>query len=196
MLKRPARVLILLGVALVLFLLVGRALAELYTEILWFDEVGYLSVFWKRIWAKAGVRLAAGILGATLVLINLWVVVRQLGPVHLRRRYGNLEIAEQVPRTYVHTGAVLAAALAGWWLSGIAFGGETPLSILAWLNHGAWGVRDPLFNRDLSFFVFSLPVYASILDYLLLVALWCVLLAIIGYVLVGAVRIRNSRLDI
>jgi uncharacterized membrane protein (UPF0182 family) len=196
MLKRPARILITVGLGVLAVLLFGQAASSLYTEILWFAEVGYTSVFWTRVWSNAAVRLVTGGIGATLVLLNLWIVVRQLGPVHLRRRYGNLEIAEQVPRTYVHAGMVIAAVLAGWWLSAITFGGEAPLSVLAWLNRGEWGIRDPAFGRDLSFYVFSLPVYARLLDYLLIVAVWSVLLVMIGYVLVGAVRLRDNRLEV
>ncbi len=196
MLKRPARILIVTGLGILALLMLGQAGSELYTEVLWFRETGHTSVFWTRVWAHALVRLVTGGLGAAFVLFNLWIVVRQLGPVHLRRRYLNLEIAEQVPRRYVHTGVVVAAILAGWWLSAITFGGDTPLAVLAWLNRSTWGIRDPQFQRDLGFFVFSLPLYTRLLEYLLLVAVWSVLLIAIGYVLVGAVRLRENRLEV
>lgn len=182
--------------ALLLVVFVGRAAAGLYTEALWFAEVGYGSVFWTRIRAILGIRLITGILGGVVVLANLWAVARHLGPVHLRRRYGNLEISEQVPRVYVRAGILVASLLAAWWLSGIAFAGESALAVLAWAQRPVWGVTDPQFQRDLSFYVFSLPLYAQLLDYLLLVIVWSFLLSVIGYVLVGAVRVRDGRLEI
>lgn len=196
MLRRPARLLLFGTIALLFVLLIGRAAAELYTEALWFDDVGYASVFWTRIRAILSVRFVTGVLGGAIVLANLWAVARHLGPVHLRRRYGNLEISEQVPRAYVRGGIILAAVLAGWWLSGIAFPARAALAVLAWIHRPAWGVTDPLFGRDLSFYVFSLPVYAQFLDYLLLVIVWSFLLTVIGYVLVGAVRVRDGKLQI
>src|SRR5690606_4859795 len=78
----------------------------------------------------------------------------------------------------------------------IAFPGRAALAVLAWLRRPEWGVTDPLFERDLSFYVFSLPIYAQLLDYILLVIVWSLLLTIIGYVLVGAVRVRDGRLQI
>jgi uncharacterized membrane protein (UPF0182 family) len=54
-------------------------------------------------------------------------------------------------------------------------------------------VPDPLFGHDLSFYVFSLPVYTRLLEYLLDRPGLGVLLVGIGYVLVGAVRVRGSR---
>jgi uncharacterized protein len=196
MLRRPARLLLFIGVALLLAFLLGRAAAALYTEALWFDEVGYGSALWTRIRAIVTVRLVTGVLGGVIVLVNLWAVARHLGPVHLRRRYGNLEISEQVPRVYVRAGMLGAALLAGWWLSGIAFPGNAALAVLAWANRPTWGVADPLFQRDLSFYVFSLPVYAQLLDYILLAIVWSLLLSVIGYVLVGAVRVRDNKLEI
>jgi uncharacterized membrane protein (UPF0182 family) len=196
MLKRPARVATVIGIALIALLIVLRIGTMMYTEVLWFDGLGRSDVYWTRLGAIALVRLVTGAIGFGIVLASLWVVARHLGPVHLRRRYGNLEIAEQVPRSYVLAGIILTAALAGWWLSGITFSGESALGVLAWTKRQPWGVTDPLFARDVSFFVFSLPVYSRLLDYLLLVTVWSIMLAIIGYVLVGAVRVRDNRLEI
>jgi uncharacterized protein len=182
---------------LVLALLIfGRSAAIFYTDLLWYDAVGQASVFWRRLVAAAAVRVTMGAIGAALILLNLWYVLRQLGPVHLRRRYGNLEIAEQVPRSYLVGGALAVSVLAGWWLATLQFGGNAPIAVLAWLQRENWGVTDPLFGHDVSFYVFSLPLYMRVLEYLLIILVWSVLLVGIGYVLVGAVRLRGSSLEI
>ncbi len=196
MLKRPARLLIIGIAALAIALLAATAAAELYTEVLWFSQLGHASVLWTRIGMSLAVRAAATVIGGALVLANLWFVVRHLGPIQLRRRYGNLEIAEQIPRTWVLTGIVVISVVTGWWLSGIPFGGVAPLDVLAWLRMVPFGTRDPLFERDLSFYVFALPVWMRLLDYLLLATLWSLLLVAIGYVLVGSIRLRGTRLEI
>jgi hypothetical protein len=196
MLKRPVRLLVYAGLSLLILLIIGRSAVNLYTEVLWFEAVGYSDVFWTRFAAGTVLRTATGVLGAVIVLLNLARVVHHLGPVQLRRRYGNLEIAEVVPRSYVRTGIVVAAGLAGWWLSGIGFQPGAGISALAWLRAAPWGDVDPLFGRDSSFYVFSLPFYLRLLDFLLLVIVWSAMLALVGYVLVGAVRLRNSRLEV
>lgn len=196
MVKRPVRLLVYTGLALILLLIVSRSAVSLYTEALWFEAVGYADVFWTRLAAGTVLRTVTGVLGAIIVLLNLARVVRHLGPVQLRRRYGNLEIAEVVPRSYVRAGIIVAAGLAGWWLSGISFQPGAGISALAWLRSAPWGEADPLFAQDLAFYVFSLPFYMRLLDYFLLVIVWSAMLALVGYVLVGAVRIRNSRLEV
>lgn len=113
MLKRPARIIAGAALGLAVLLMLGQNAAILYTETLWFGELGFADTFWKQVWISTAVRAATGAVTAALVLLNLWIVVRQLGPVQLRRRYGNLEIAEQVPRSAVLVGVVLTAVLAG-----------------------------------------------------------------------------------
>ena len=196
MIRRPARYLLGAGILLIVLLLLGRSAIELYTEFLWYGQLGYSDVLWRRLGAEIVLRATTSAAGAAVVLLNLGRIIRHLGPVQLRRRYGNIEIAEQIPRGYVTAGIVLAAVLAGWWLSGISFPRGTGLSAMAWLNRGSWGATDPLFGRDLSFFVFTLPIILHLIDFLLLVTVWSALLAFVGYVLVGAVRLRNGRVEI
>ncbi len=196
MLRRPGRLLLLVAAALIVLLLVGGAVTGLYTDALWYSSVGYSGVFWTRLAATAAVRLVVGGLGAAFVALNLWFVARQLGPVQLRRRYGNLEISEQVPRRYITLGIAAAAVLAGWWLSGISFDGGGALAILAWLRHVKWGAPDPLLGHDLSFYVFQLPAFYRLADFFLLLLLWSILLVLIGYVLAGGVRLRDGRLEV
>jgi uncharacterized protein len=194
--RNPGRVLAIAVLGLLTVLILGRSAAVFYTDVLWFDGVGQLSVLWRRMLATAAVRLVTGAAGAAIILLNLWYVLRQLGPVHLRRRYGNLEIAEQVPRGYLTAAAALIAALAGWWLSALQFGGNVPVGMLAWLQGERWGIADPHFGHDLTFYVLGLPIYIRLLEYLLIVLVWATLLVAVGYVLVGAVRLRGSRLDL
>src|SRR5690606_36741927 len=158
--------------------------------------LGYVGALWTRISTQIAVRTVTGAIGAGLVLVNLLFVARHMGPVHLRRRYGNLEIAEQVPRAHVRIGIVLVALLAGWWISGIQFGGRASLAMLAWLRSDTWGVSDPLFGNDFSFYVFGLPVLEQFLGYLLLVLVWTALLAGLGYTLLGAIRLRDNRVEV
>lgn len=194
--RRPGRILLLIGAAL-LFLVLGiRAAVNLYTEVLWFDSLGYLPVYWTRLGATLAARLAAGSIAAGLVLANLWLIARRLGSVQLRRQYGNLEIAEQVPRGRVVAGMLVVSALAGWWLSAIVVGDGEALALLAWFRRVAWGVSDPLFGKDLSFYIFSLPLLYDLIDFLILATLWSNVLVLFAYVLKGSLRWRDSRLEI
>jgi uncharacterized membrane protein (UPF0182 family) len=151
--KHPARLLIPLVLGLAALLFLGRAAAVFMTEVLWFQDVGYLDVFWSRVSTQVSIRGVTALLAGGLLFVNLWFVARRLGPVHVRRRYGNLEISEQIPRRNVMGGIAIVALLTGLWMSDLKFGGDLALSGLTWLHRASWRIADPLFHRDLSFYV-------------------------------------------
>ena len=64
---RGGRLLVTIGIALLTISLLGRIAAQAYTEILWFNSVGYSSVFWTRFLWEWGVQLIGGwLVGAGL----------------------------------------------------------------------------------------------------------------------------------
>ncbi len=192
--RRARRLLVVAAVALVVVVLAARGLVGLYTELLWYEGRGYGSTFWRRFGIGLSVRTVAAVVGAAIVLLNGWLVARLLGPVRVRRRYGNIEIAEQIPRRYITWAVVAIAVLAGWWLSGLLFADGAALRVAAWLVQQPWGVQDPLLGRDIGFYIFTLPVYYQVVDYLLLVVLWSLALVALGHVLVGGIRWDENRL--
>jgi len=194
--RRPGRIAIIVGVAtLVISLIAGRTI-NLYTEALWFREVGYSSTFWTWMITGWTTRVVAALVASTIALANLAVLFKKFGAIHLRREYGNLEIVERVPTKWVVTGAVLIALTAGWWLAGITFSGQNAISVLAWIRQVPWGIEDPLFGKDLSFFVFSLPIAFRIIDFLLLSLVWSTILVSIAHLLTGGIVWRENRLEI
>src|SRR5688500_2374290 len=174
--KNSSRLFALVITAVLIVMVISSVVVGFYTDWLWFDHVGYGSVFWTRFSTEVTARAAAAIFGGIIVFANLWIVTRQLGPVHVRRRYGNQEISEQIPRNMVRIGMLLASVLAGWWLSGVKFSGAQSLAILTWLKKTPWGQTDPLFGNDISFYVFTLPVMYQMVEFLMLVALWSLVL--------------------
>lgn len=181
-----------LGLAAVLTLL--RVSVTAYTEILWHAEAGYSGAFWTRVLWQWGVRLAGGLAVGVLVFVNLKVVATTLAGIQIKRRFGNLEISEQLPAAYVHWTIVGAAALLGLW-----FGAAVPASLglqgLLLLHAGAWGLADPFLGRDAGFYVFWVPVLASALTFALVVAFLLFTLATAGYAATGALRWARGRVS-
>jgi uncharacterized membrane protein (UPF0182 family) len=194
--QHRGRIAVTAALILGLIFLAGQGLAVLYTSHLWFVELGYAKVFWTRNLTAIVVRSIAAAIAGAFIYLNLSLLHRHLGPVRLRRRYGNLEIAEQVPRHFVTLVGVAIAIVGGWWLASLHFSGNVPLAMWAWLHHASWGVTDPLFHRDLSFYVFTLPVLMTVIDHLLLTAFWCMALVVFGYSVVGGLKVVQNRVDI
>src|SRR3954453_7494530 len=138
--------------------LAARAVAPLQTDLLWFHELGQDRVFWTL---EAARWLAGGLAGlgtAAFLLANVRIVER-VAPARVGRG----------PRPRMSRAvlwAQLAIAAGGSLLvgrRGAAAGGQ---EVLLWLHRGDVGVTDPVFHRDVGFFLFSLPLYRHVAAWL------------------------------
>lgn len=189
--KLSRRALIPGAVLLVLLLLVGgRAISELVADLLWYRALGHAAVFWTTLRATLVVRGLVALLIAGAVFGNLLVVSRSLGAIRVRRRYANIEIAERLPRVYIVSVAAVIALFSAWWLSS-AIGDS--ISVVAALHPEPFGVVDPIFGRDASYYVYRWPVLLRLQTLAALVAFWIGLLSVAAYVVTGAIKVVDSR---
>ncbi|MCH7531517.1 MAG: UPF0182 family protein [Gemmatimonadetes bacterium] len=172
----------------------GRLASTMYVEILWHAQTGYSDVFWLRVLWQWGVRVVAGVAIGALVFLNLRIMSETLGGIQIKRRFGNLEISEQLPRSYVLWGMGGASALLALW-----FGGSIPQTLglqLLLIRHAeAWGIVEPMLNHDVGFYVFWVPVLLQIVAYALVVVFLVFTLATAGYAATGALRWGRGRLE-
>jgi uncharacterized membrane protein (UPF0182 family) len=181
--------------SVVVVLLMGRAASSAYVEILWFDAVGFSSVFWTRIFWEWGIRIAGALVVAVAIFANFRVVARTLGGLRIKRRVGDLVISEQVPENYVFWVILLGSLLLGTW-----FGASIPRSIglqaLFLLNAPVWGLADPILGKDLTFYVILLPVLGALVTFFMVVVFLVGTMVSGGYYATGALQWRKGRLDI
>jgi len=164
---------VLWALVILLFLL-GPALARWYTDWLWFHEVGYVRVFWVPFLSRLAVTVVVG--------GTLWA----LGYVNLRPvlRAGRAEVLELIDRGGGrYRGVRLRRGPTGWWgwaltavaaLGGIAASRQW-VALQQFVHATPFGQVDPLFGRDVGFYVFRLPVYRLVADGLFA---WLVLITV------------------
>ncbi|MGB3201237.1 MAG: UPF0182 family protein, partial [Nodosilinea sp.] len=174
-------------VALTLLLVFSGGLVHLLTESWWFESVGYGSVFWLRVkW-----QLGLGVGGFVLYGGGLWAsysIARRLTrdrPYRLSTRYSDPAQRAQLEQL-LHlgmTGLVLVLAL------GVALRATAAWqTVLQFLNPTTFDITDPIFQRDIGFYVFKLPLWEGLQDNLLGLLVWALLIAVTVYVLKGEVR--------
>lgn len=150
---RPNRVL-WLAAALMLLMLLFSWLAGTYTEWLWFTAVGYSRV-WLTQW---GARLAIFVvffLVALVILLLNW---------HMARRRAIKHTPPFNPKFLQIPGMNWLMAGVGF-LVAFGFAGTTAArwaDFLRYLNRVPFGTVDPIFNKDLSFYLFELPIYSLV----------------------------------
>jgi uncharacterized membrane protein (UPF0182 family) len=170
----------------------GRQLVELYTDWLWFHEVGFPGVFGTILTTKALLGLIAGGVAFLVLYLNVLATRRGLGP-----RLLDLDAEENLPqlpswslieplyeRFRVPACLVIAFLLSG---NGTALW-ET---VIRFRNAGAFGVTDPLFGRDVGFYVFTYPFLLGVFQFLTLLV--SVTLGVVAAVYVLSRGIRLSQ---
>lgn len=189
---RPGRgvIAIVLFVAVLLVFLGGSQIANFVAELLWYRSLSLDSVFWTYWRASIIVRGLTALIIGGIVFGNLWVITRSLGAIRVRRRYGNIEIAERLPQGYVVGALSLISIFSAWWLSS---GFADPLPFLAALSPASFGIADSAFGLDASFYVFRLPVLSRIQTILAIVVFWVALLAFAAYASTGGIRMTDGR---
>ena len=132
------------------------ALAELYTDWLWFEEVGYRQVFITSLNTQAFVTIGTGLAAFGLLAGNLLIALRSLRPRPLivATPQGPQAISVDV-RTIrrLALGALAVASL----LTALYAGGRWE-AWLYFLYGTPFGKTDPVLGRDVGFYVFTLPL--------------------------------------
>lgn len=171
--RRPGCLLALLvvgGIALLLLTLVG-SLVDLFTDALWFDSIGYRSVFNAVIGARAALFLG-GFLLATGFILGNWLLARWVAR-REPRFFGQEDPLGHPGLGYALWGGAIVAGL----LLGIAAQDAWQVALL-YLNRKAFAASDPIFGLNVGYYVFDLPAARQMQGWLIAV----VLVALLGVI--------------
>jgi uncharacterized protein len=144
----------LLLLALLLLLLSVGWLRSFYTDYLWFQEVRNEQVLLTVVWTRAWLFALALLIVAVIAIPNLYVAQRLHGS--LPYYQSSMPELEGLTRRLLSRAAGAVAGL-GALVMALAFSAEWN-SILSFVHRTSFGKQDPIFERDLSFYVFTLPV--------------------------------------
>jgi uncharacterized protein len=177
---------VILAVLVILFLV----FTGIWTDLLWYRSVGSSSVYTTQLWTRVLLFVGAGLLMALVVGANMVIAYR------LRPAYRPLSVEQQGLERY--RAAVdphrrnIAIALIGVLalLTGSSAAGQWRIW-LAFMNRTPFGVRDPQFHKDVSFYVFTYPFLRLLLGYLFATVILSILVALIVHYLYGGLRLQG-----
>jgi len=161
-----------LAALLLLLYIVTSVGKDIYADLLWFDSVGFRSVYTTRITTRLWLFLAGGGVFFLMFLANTRLA-RRLAPSaddpdfraspELHDLLQDLQSA--TVRRIVAVAMVVVAALLSLAFA-TATAGQWQAVLLA--RHAqAFGIKDPQFHKDLGFYVFKLPLYQFALNWML-----------------------------
>ena len=136
-----------------LFLLLFNTIIGFLTDWSWYGSLGLDSILWTRIAASLGLFAAGFVLTWIFLLANYWIVrrIEPLGLASTPVQQISDALGIRIPAITVVVFTLFALLL------GLNVAAEWS-QLLLFLNQLDFGVVDPVFNRDVSFYVFTLPI--------------------------------------
>ncbi len=172
---RPRRWLYWVG-GVVLLIVLGSIANGMYADWLWFQSLGYGSVYTTILGTRVSLFFIGTAAAAALLFGNLLLGAR-LTPRDGQSILPGVLVAQLGPwlKTVVILGVIVLSLIFG-----ATFQGNWEM-VLAFLNGQPFGVSDPLFHRDVSFFVFDLPFWEFLRGWLIGVTVFCTILSAVVY---------------
>ena len=183
---------IIIGIGIVAVILLWSGIS-IYPDWLWFENLGFSPVFWTMLLSKLGFGSLVWLLLIFIIFLNLYAA-RRLSPGDGPRVvFGAAE------------GNVSPLGLSGRGLNSLLMAFILILSlfiasrgsyrwdmVLRYLYQQPFGSTDPIFNRDMGFYLFSLPFYAFVRNGLLVLFVSAGLVTMGWYLKNGALQVEGE----
>ncbi|MGD2124901.1 MAG: UPF0182 family protein [Desulfobacteraceae bacterium] len=184
--------LVLIGCGIIALLLLWTGVS-IYPDWLWFKNLGFSPVFWTMLLSKFGFGSVVWLLLILLISLNLYAAKR-LNPGDGRGVV--FKAAEGYTSQLGLSGRTLNTLLIAFVLI-LSFTVASKSSyrwdmVLRYLYQQPFGSTDPIFSRDIGFYLFSLPFYVFVRNGLLILFVLAGLVTMGWYLKNGALQIEGE----
>jgi len=141
----------------IILLIFFNRIMSFYTDWLWYDSLSFTSVFFTRLWSQFGLFIAVTIAYWLFLAINI-LIARRIEPKGFAGTpFEHIATALKLRvSTILLFFGLIVALMVG---AGASSNWE---EVLLYLNQGSFNLTDPLFGRDVSFFIFTLPIWQAL----------------------------------
>lgn len=168
---------VILAIVLVVVLFVS--LIGFIADFLWFKEMGYLSVFFKKLVTQLTVGVPTFIVVTGLVYLYLS---------KLKKGYfSKIASSEETDLKKLRKTTIALSAVFGVFATAMSIM-QLWFEILKFANSSSFDIADPLFNMDISFYIFKLDFLTQLNEILIGVIIGFIILTVIYYIILMTVR--------
>jgi hypothetical protein len=176
------------GILVVLGILF-TALSGFYADWLWFKSVDFTSTWSTILGTKAFLFILGGLLTSLIVMANVFIAYKR------RPLYVTMMVESDNLERYrsqvepIRKGLFIGLSVALFYFAGSA-SSQLWSTWLLFKNSTSFGVTDPQFNMDISFFAFRLPFWQSLISWGITTAVLAIIAAAIVHYLYGGIRLQ------
>jgi hypothetical protein len=192
--RRPLTVIVVIVATVYLVL---TALGTLWTDYLWFDSIGYASV-WQRKW---GMSIFLGAVGIAVAFFVIWLTLRLVDRFSPRWAPFDLSEEEELIERFREWIEPRVRQVRFWVTSFLAV--LLGLTVASWrddvflfMNVQDFGTLDPFFGMDVGFYVFRLPLWSTMADWLFNTLVLASLVAVVSHYFNGGIRFNGRRFTV
>ncbi len=183
-----------IAVVIAVVYLVFTGLSTIWTDYLWFLSVDFMPVWRTHLVTTIALAAAGGIFVFLVVWLNLWLADRFSPRFEILELGEDEELVERfrdwvAPRFRLVRAGIAAAAGV---LLGVGIASWRD-DVLLFLNPTPFGINDPQFDTDLSFYIFRLPLWADLVAWIFNVAVLTLVVVVVVHYLTGGIRIRQGQ---
>lgn len=190
-LSRRSKIIIGIAVALLIILLIGPRIVGLVTDWLWFSDLGYSEVFSTILWTRILLFVITAVIVGGIVFAAIAfayrsrpVFVPASGPGDPLARYRAAVMGR------IRWFAIIPPVLIGV-LSGLVAQGSWA-TVQTFLHSTDFGVTDPQFGIDISFYAFKLPFITFVLNFLFVIVVIAFVASLITHYVFGGIRLGGG----
>ncbi|MFW6271261.1 MAG: UPF0182 family protein, partial [Bacillota bacterium] len=191
--NRTAKVFIsVVLIAIVGFFIILFSGSQIYSDLLWFKNLGFLQTFWVMFLSRLGVRLFIGIFFALFIYFNLgftkkpflnFIDLKIDDEVELIQQQRGDKLLKWLNKKRLNFIYIIISIIFGFFFSSVSQ--NVWKIILRFFNKTPFGSSDPIFGRDIGFYVFSLPFYNFIKE-------MGMVLVILSIIIVGTIYLLTA----
>jgi uncharacterized protein len=188
--SRGAKTLLITAAILVGLLILFAMFAGFYTDWLWYDSVGYTSVYRTELITRTLIFVIFGVLMTLAVGFNIWLAHRLRPPLSaMSMEQQNLDRYRMSIAPYKRWILAGVSVLVGLIAGGSASGEWR--TWLQWVNGTSFGTTDPQFHMDVKFYAFDYPFYRFLLGFGFALVVLSILAAALTHYLYGGLRVTT-----
>ena len=165
------------------------ALSGFYADWLWFKSVDFTSTWSTILITKTTLFIVAGLVTSLIVMFNVLLAYKR------RPLYVPLSVEADNLERYrsqvepIRRPLFIGLSVALFYFAGSA-GSQLWSTWLLFRNSTPFGVTDPQFNKDISFFTFRLPFWQTLITWGISTAILAILASVAVHYLYGGIRLQ------